>query len=123
MRDACAEMKTELREFNGEADHVHLLVHYPPPLPISLLVNRLNGVSSPRLRQQYRAEVHKYLWGKHFWSPSYFAASCRGAPLTVIKHYIEQRNRPDPRGQLRRPNNGIGFLPAVNGRASAEECR
>ncbi|MGB9224701.1 MAG: IS200/IS605 family transposase [Mycobacterium sp.] len=123
MRDVCAEMKTELREFNGEADHVHLLVHYPPPLPISLLVNRLKCVSSRRLRQQYRAEVRTYPWGKHFWSPSYFAASCRGAPPTVIKQYIEQQNRPNRRGQLRRPNNGIGLLPAVNGRASAEECR
>ena len=33
--------------------------------------------------------------GKHFWSPSYFAASCGGAPLTIIKQYIEQQNRPD----------------------------
>ncbi len=63
MGDVCAEMNTELRAFNGEADHVHLLVHYPPPLPISLLVNRLNGVSSRWLRQQYRAQVRKYLWG------------------------------------------------------------
>ena len=30
----------------------------------------------------------------HFWSPSYFAVSCGGAPLTIIKQYIEQQNRP-----------------------------
>ena len=95
MRSVCAEMDTELREFNGEADHVRLLVHYPTSLPISLLVNRLKGVSSRRLRRQYHADVRKYLWGKHFWSPSYFAASCGGAPLTVLKQYIEQQNRPD----------------------------
>ncbi|WP_345005863.1 transposase, partial [Streptosporangium album] len=29
-----------------------------------------------------------------FWSPSYFAASCGGAPLTIIKAYIEQQRRP-----------------------------
>ena len=40
-------------------------------------------------------ELRKYLWGKHFWSPSYFAASCGGAPLSIIKQYIEQQNRPD----------------------------
>jgi putative transposase len=67
----------------------------PPSLPISLLVNRLKGVSSRRLRQQYRTDVRKYLWGKHFWSPSYFAASCGGARLTVIKQDIEQQNRPN----------------------------
>lgn len=52
-------------------------------------------MSSRRLRQQYPTHVRKYLWGTHFWSLSYFAASCGGAPLTVIKQYIEQQNRPD----------------------------
>jgi putative transposase len=51
-------------------------------------------VSSRRLRQQYPTQVQKYLWGKHFWSPSYFAASYSGAPLTIIKQYIEQQNPP-----------------------------
>ena len=63
------------REFNGETDHVHLLVYHPPSLALPVLVNRLKDVSSRRLRQQYPAHVRKYLWGKHFWSPSYFAAS------------------------------------------------
>ena len=47
----------ELREFNGETDHVHLLVHYPPNLALSVLVNRLKGVSSRRLRQQFPAHI------------------------------------------------------------------
>jgi putative transposase len=95
MRHVCAGVGAELREFNGETDHVHLLVHYPPSVALSVLVNRLKGVSSRRLRQQYPRHVRKYLWGKHFWSPSYFAASCGGAPLSIIKQYIEQQNRPD----------------------------
>jgi len=95
MRGVCADLNAELREFNGETDHVHLLAHYPPGLALSVLVNQLKGVSSRRLRQQYPTEVRKYLWGKHFWSPSYFAASCGGAPLTIIKQYIEQQQRPD----------------------------
>ncbi|MFF9654321.1 transposase, partial [Streptomyces sp. NPDC014622] len=32
--------------------------------------------------------------GEHFWSPSYFAASCGGAPLAVIKEYVENQKRP-----------------------------
>ena len=95
MREICAGVGAELREFNGQTDHVHLLVHYPPSLALSVLVNRLKGVSSRRLRQQYPAHIRKYLWGKHFWSPSYFAASCGGAPLAIVKQYIEQQNRPD----------------------------
>lgn len=81
----------ELREFNGETDHVH----HPPSIALPVLVNRLKGASSRRLRQQYPADVRKYLWSKHFWSPSYFAASCGGPPLTIMKQYIDQQNRPD----------------------------
>ncbi len=43
MRGVCAELDVELVEFNGEADHVHLLVAYPPTLAISILVQRLKG--------------------------------------------------------------------------------
>lgn len=95
MADVCTNVGAELREFNGETDHVHLLVHYPPNISISALVNRLKGVSSRRLRQRYPTHVRKYLWSNHFWSPSYFAASCGGAPLSIIKQYIEQQVRPD----------------------------
>ncbi len=94
LRQVCGDMDTEPREFNGQTDHVHLLVHCPPSLALSVLVDKLEGVSSRRLRQQYPVHTRKYLWGKHFWSPSYFAASCGGASLTIIKQYIEQQNRP-----------------------------
>ena len=88
-REVCAE----LREFNGEADHVHLLVHYPPKAALSRLVGSLKGVSARRLRQEFPGHIRKYQWGEHFWSPSYFAASCGGAPLAIIKEYIEQQKR------------------------------
>ena len=52
MRDVCADFGAELPEFNGERDHVHLLVHYPPSVAISRLVNSLKGVSARRLRQE-----------------------------------------------------------------------
>ncbi|MGW3820691.1 transposase, partial [Streptomyces sp. NPDC005046] len=48
-----------------------------------------------RLRQEFPGHIRKYLWGEHFWSPSYFAASCGGAPLTIIKEYIENQKHPD----------------------------
>jgi len=61
---------------------------------ISKLVNSLKGVTARRLRQEYPTHVRKYLWGEHFWSGSYFAGSCGGAPLTVVKQYIENQQRP-----------------------------
>jgi putative transposase len=95
MTEVCDSFGAELVEFNGEHDHVHLLVHYPPKVALSSLVNSLKGVSARLLRKEYSAHVRKYLWGGHFWSPSYFAASCGGAPLSIIKDYIENQKRPD----------------------------
>lgn len=94
MREVCAKANAELPEFNGERDHVHLLIHYPPQIKLSTLVGSLKGVSAHYLRKEYADHIRQYLWGAHFWSPSYFAASAGGAPLSVIKDYIEQQKRP-----------------------------
>lgn len=82
-----------LIEMNGEADHVHLLVNYPPKVAISSLVRSLKGVSSRMLRQE-RADLVQHYWRDMLWSPSYFAASCGGAPLEILRHYVEQQQRP-----------------------------
>lgn len=88
------KFEVELREFNGETDHVHLLVHYPPKVALSKLINSLKGVSSRYLRAEYTARLNRIGMGSVFWSRSYFAGSCGGAPLTVIRQYIEGQKRP-----------------------------
>jgi putative transposase len=80
-------------EANGEADHVHLLVEYPPKVSVSSLVRSLKGVSSRMLRQE-RPDIVEHYWKEMLWSPSYFAASCGGAPLSIIKQYVEQQQKP-----------------------------
>ncbi|KND30590.1 hypothetical protein IQ63_28590 [Streptomyces acidiscabies] len=95
MRDVCAGFEAELREFNGEADHVHLLVHYPPKVALSKLVNSLKGVSSRYLRQEYTGTMNRAITHGRLWAPSYFAGSCGGAPLQTVKDYIENQKRPD----------------------------
>jgi len=90
----CRNFDAELVEFNGESDHVHLLVNYPPKIAISRLVNSLKGVSSRKLKEIH-PELKRYYWKNALWSPSYFAGSCGGAPLEVIKQYINgQKNTP-----------------------------
>jgi len=91
--DICHIVESKLVEFDGEHDHVHLLVEYPPKVCISKLVNSLKGVSSRRLRQRF-PEISKDYYKGVLWSPSYFAGSCGGATLEVIKQYIEQQQRP-----------------------------
>lgn len=91
----CEDFQVKLVEFDGEYDHVYLLINYPPTLPLSKLVNSLKGVSSRLIRKKDYPSIEKALWGKHFWSPSYFAGSCGGAPISVIKHYIESQQSPE----------------------------
>ena len=94
MRAVCADFEAELVEFNGEGEHVHLLVNYPPKVALSKLVNSLKGVSSRRMRQQFPDLVRHYYRANKLWSASYFAGSVGGAPLTVLRQYIDQQNRP-----------------------------
>lgn len=94
MEKVCSDFETTLIEFNGETNHVHLLINYPPKVSISKLVNSLKGVSSRRLRVDYAGAIDKIYWKGVLWSPSYFAGSVGGAPLSILKQYIEQQERP-----------------------------
>jgi len=89
----CSELDAEMMEMDGEDDHVHILVNYPPKLAVSTLVNALKGTSSRRLRGEFPELERRYYKGA-LWSPSYFAGSCSGAPLTVIRQYVENQQTP-----------------------------
>ncbi len=89
----CRDFEATLVEMDGEDDHVHLLVEYPPKVSVSSLVNSLKGVSSRMLRKQ-RPDIRRRYWKGVLWSPSYFAASCGGAPISIVRQYIEQQQTP-----------------------------
>jgi putative transposase len=91
----CKDFDAELVEFDGEDDHVHLLVTYPPKVSVSKLVNSLKGISSLLIRKRNYPSLQKRLWRGALWSPSYFAASCGGAPISIIRQYIDQQRTPD----------------------------
>lgn len=90
MRSVSDKMKFRILQFNGEADHIHVLLEFPPKLSVSILTKHLKGVSS----RAYRKEGHPCPSDQMLWSPSYFATSVGGAPLDVIKKYIEEQARP-----------------------------
>ena len=93
-RNICGDFESNLVEFEGEGDHVHLLIEYPPKVAVSKLVNSLKGVSSRLIRKKGYSSIQDALWGGSLWSPSYFAGACGGAPLAVIRQYIEQQESP-----------------------------
>jgi len=94
MRDVCADSGTGLTEFNGEPSHVHLPVSFPPKVALSRLASSLKGVSSRRLRQEFPGLARHFWRANRLWSGSYFTGSPGGAPISVLRQYIEQQNRP-----------------------------
>ncbi|MFV2084778.1 IS200/IS605 family transposase [Micromonospora sp. LOL_021] len=95
MRDVCRDFEAEMVEFNGGHNHVHLPVdHHLPKVAVSRLVNSLKGVPSRRPRQEFPDLARHYHRANKLWSGSYFAGSVGGAPLSIVKQYIEQQNRP-----------------------------
>lgn len=83
----------ELLELNGEADHLHLLISIPPKVAPSDLVNNLKTVTSRLIRKEFKDHLGKIYQKPVFWSRSYCIITCGGAPLSVIKQYIEQQGK------------------------------
>jgi len=84
--------ESELVEMDGERDHVHLLVNYPPKVSISKLVNSLKGASS-RVMRKNNERFKRIYWKGVLWSPSYFGASCGGAPIEIVSNTSNSKIR------------------------------
>lgn len=85
----------ELIECNGEADHLHLLISLTPTVQLSTFVNNLKTVSSRLIRKEFGWELARWYRKPVFWSRSYCVISCGGAPLSVLRQYIEQQQAPE----------------------------
>ncbi|HBT4578742.1 TPA: IS200/IS605 family transposase [Klebsiella pneumoniae] len=91
---AATKLECEILEMDGETDHVHLLVAYPPKLAVSVMVNNLKSVSSRLLRQQ---NTHLRTQSKTglLWSRSYFACSAGGATIETLRAYVQSQSTPE----------------------------
>jgi putative transposase len=90
-RQTLQKWDCSLIEFNGEADHVHLLFEANPTIALSKLVNNLKTVSSRLMRRDFPSEIGKVYVKPVFWHRSYCILSCGGAPISVIRRYIENQ--------------------------------
>lgn len=88
LRDVAAERRAEIFELEILADHVHVLVEVDPQYGIHRLIRQMKGRSSRLLRQEFA-------WLKSrlptLWSNSYFVSTVGGAPLSIVKQYIENQ--------------------------------
>ena len=94
-REVCERHGVSLVEADGESDHLHLVVDYPPKVSLSILVGAIKTNTSRRVREQNWPEARAKLWGEHFWSPSYFAVSTGGAPLEAVRQYVREQRQPN----------------------------
>jgi putative transposase len=88
IRETCSRLDTDLLEMEVMPDHVHLLIEVDPQFGIHKAVKRLKGYSSRILREEFpwlRSRIPS------LWTNSYFVSTVGGAPLSVIKQYIENQ--------------------------------
>ncbi len=90
----CVKWRCTLKEFNGEYDHVHLVISFPPDVQVSTLVGNLKTVSSRLIRKEFSDWISRFYQKPVFWSGSYFVASCGGVTLDNLKKYVEQQSSP-----------------------------
>jgi putative transposase len=84
-----------LIEFNGEVDHVHLLIQYTPQTELSKLINNLKTVSSRYMRKEFESRVNQFYWKDVLWTSGYGVFSCGGVTVEELKKYIENQDRPN----------------------------
>ncbi|MDA8210637.1 MAG: IS200/IS605 family transposase [Clostridia bacterium] len=77
-------------EFNHDQDHTHILFSAHPNTEISKYLNAFKSASSRLVKKEF-PQIKKKLWKEYFWSQSYCLLTTEGAPLEVIKRYIESQ--------------------------------
>ena len=85
MNGACLE------EINYEPDHVHILLSAPPQACLAKLINSIKTTTSRRIRKEMPDYIKAFYWKPLFWSRSYMILSSGGAPIEVIKQYIQEQ--------------------------------
>lgn len=93
--DLCQKWEVELLEFNGEADHVHLLLDMHPNIMPSKFINNLKTVTSRLIRKEFSDHLAKYYWQPVLWTRAYCLLTTGGATIDTIRQYIEKQERPD----------------------------
>jgi len=90
IRETAYEKQVEIIEMEIMPDHVHLLCEIHPQYGVHLFVRLVKGRSSRLLRQEYKSLCTQV---PTLWTNSYFISTVGGAPLEIIKQYIENQKR------------------------------
>ena len=77
-----------LEEWNHDKDHAHVMFRAKPSSELSKFINAYKSASSRLLKKEH-PEIREKLWKEAFWSQSYCLLTTGGAPIEVIREYIE----------------------------------
>ena len=92
--EICERWDLDLLEFGGKSDHVHLLIEAHPNIFLSRLVNSMKTLSSRYIRKEFEVHLKTFYWKKPvLWTRAYCVLSAGGAPLAVLKKYIENQGK------------------------------
>ncbi|MCF6094520.1 IS200/IS605 family transposase [Microaerobacter geothermalis] len=80
-----------LVEWNHDNDHVHILFKAHPNSELSKFINAYKSASSRLIKKNF-PQVKRKLWKEYFWSRSFCLLTTGGAPIEVIKQYIESQS-------------------------------
>jgi putative transposase len=94
LASTCKKWNSKLTDFNGEPDHVHLVIDFPPDVEISKLVNNLKTVSSRLIRKEFADVISQIYTKPVFWTGAYFVASCGGVTIEQVKQYVDNQTSP-----------------------------
>lgn len=91
IRDTLDMFGCTLKEMNGEADHVHLLIETPPDIKLNTLIQTLKIRSARFARRDYPEEVAKFYWKNYFWNNGYFISTVSENTLSNVETYIKNQ--------------------------------
>lgn len=79
-----------LQEWNHDKDHVHILFKAQPNSELSKFINAYKSSSSRLVKRDY-PQICKLLWKENFWSRSFCLLTTGGAPIDIVRRYIESQ--------------------------------
>ncbi len=94
-RELCDKWEVGLDQFSGEADHIHLMLDMHPNIMPSKFINNLKTVTSRLIRKEFSQHLKAYYQESVLWTRAYCLITADGAPLEVLKEYIQKQEKPE----------------------------
>lgn len=88
IKEVSEETKCDLLEMECDKDHIHILIEIDPQFGVHKFVKQAKGRSSKILRDEF-PELKRTI--PTLWTNSYFVSTVGGAPISVVKQYIESQ--------------------------------